>query len=106
MKKKRKSGANRVTSNSCISNRYTSSLKCHNNFLSLTGFLKSNLPASETIDVEIPLHYNHIEVFVITPTSAIKQAFPVPHSDETPKRDLRHTGLKESDAKKGLTMSR
>jgi 1,2-phenylacetyl-CoA epoxidase PaaB subunit len=52
------------------------------------------------------LNYNFLEVFLVTPTSAIRETFPVVFSQEVPKRDLRHVGLSGCDEKKGLTMSR
>ena len=84
----------------------SSKLSSHNSFLQQTGYLRDNLRAAGTLTFELPLNFNHVDVFIITSTTALKQGFPVTFSELPPRRDLRHTGLTESEAKKGLTMSR
>ena len=50
------------------------SLNSHNNFLLITGDLSRNLNG-KTLNIQIPNGYNNIEVYVLTPKTAIKSIY-------------------------------
>ena len=51
-------------------------LSSHNNFLLLTGEVQTNLN-DETVTVNVPHGYSAIEVYVLTPKTAIKGVYPL-----------------------------
>ena len=52
----------------------TSGLSSHNNFLLLTGEVQANLN-DETVTFNVPHGYSVVEVYVITPRTAIKGVY-------------------------------
>jgi hypothetical protein len=68
------------------------SLNSHNNFLLITGDLSRNLNG-RTLNIEIPKGYNNIEVYVLTPKTALKSVFSLRSTSPHQKKDLRHSGL-------------
>ena len=68
------------------------SLNSHNNFLLITGDLSRNLNG-KTLNIEIPNGYNNIEVYVLTPKTALKSLFSLGYISPHQKKDLRHSGL-------------
>jgi hypothetical protein len=99
LKNKDLSGSKLVSSGNCLN------LNSHNNFLLLSGDLSSNLKAN-SIKLEIPLGYNSIEVYILTPKTAIKNSYVLGFNQKHQKRDLRHTGLESTEENAGWTMSR
>ncbi len=80
-------------------------LNSHNNFLLLSTDLSNNL-SGKSIQLQIPQGYNSIDVFVLTPKSAIKNTYALPSDLKSQKKDLRHVGLEDAEEKSGWTMSR
>lgn len=81
-------------------------LNSHNNFLQLSGEVASNLVGG-CLKVGIPKEYSSIDVYILTPKTATKSTFSLKTNDEPKlKRDLRHSGLEETEENKGWTMSR
>lgn len=98
----RKKGLDQKSSSSIQSSQGLSS---HNNFLLLTGEVQANLN-DETVTVNVPHGYSAIEVYVLTPKTAIKGVYPLSTEANRQTRDLRHIGLEGTDEKVGWTMSR
>jgi hypothetical protein len=71
-------------------------LSSHNNFLLITGEVQTNLN-QETLTVNVPHGYSAVEVYVITPKTAIKGVYPLQTEAERETRDLRHIGLKNTE---------
>jgi hypothetical protein len=80
-------------------------LNSHNNFLLLSGDLAKNLNG-KSINFSIPAGYNSVEVYVLTPKTALKNTYSIGSNRPHLKKDLRHTGLEETEEKYGWTMSR
>ena len=88
--------------------RYGSSnlnLNSHNNFLLLSGDLSKNL-TGKSLNFEIPLGYNSIQVYVLTPKTALKHTYSLGLNQPHQKKDLRHIGLERTEENAGWTMSR
>ena len=80
-------------------------LNSHNNFLQLSGEVASNLIGG-CLTVGIPRGYSSIDVYILTPKTATKSSYSLKTNEPKLKRDLRHSGLEETEANKGWTMSR
>lgn len=74
------------------SSRNAMNLNSHNNFLLLSGDLAKNLNG-KSVNFSIPQGYNSIEVYVLTPKTALKKTYSVGSNRTLHKKDLRHTGL-------------
>lgn len=80
-------------------------LNSHNNFLQLSGEVASNLTGG-SLTVGIPKGYSSIDVYILTPKTATKSTYSIKANEPKLKRDLRHSGLEETQENKGWTMSR
>lgn len=80
-------------------------LNSHNNFLQLSGEVASNLTGG-SLTVSIPKGYSCIDVYILTPKTAIKSTHSIKTNEPKLNRDLRHSGLEETQENKGWTMSR
>jgi hypothetical protein len=74
------------------SSRNALNLNSHNNFLLLSGDLAKNLNG-KSVNFSIPLGYNSIEVYVLTPKTALKNTYSIGSSQPLKRKDLKHTGL-------------
>ena len=79
-------------------------LNSHNNFLLHSGYLSRN--SRGHVEVDIPEGYGSVEVYVLTPQTAIKTTHHIDNSPAPPTKDLTHTGLNETAEDKGWAMSR
>jgi hypothetical protein len=70
-----------------------------------SGEIQANL-TGETIIAKVPQGYSAVEVYVVTPKSAIKRVFPLGIDRKRETRDLRHIGLDNAHESYGWTMSR
>jgi hypothetical protein len=78
-----------------VGGQNTLNLNSHNNFLLLSTTLANNLNAN-SIELDIPQGYTSLEVYVLTPKSAIKSRYSFTSDLTLLKKDLRHTGLEDS----------
>ena len=70
-------------------------LNSHNNFLQLSGEVASNLIGG-SLNVKIPKGYGSIDVYILTPKTATKSTYSIKTNEPKLKRDLRHSGLEET----------
>lgn len=80
-------------------------LNSHNNFLLSSGYLTSNLQGT-SVTVEVPLNYNQLEIYLLTPATAIRKSFTLASTSHRTLKDLRHAGINETSETKAWTMSR